>query len=90
MRLGPVMAMLALPGAGLALDGAGLTPFGRQASPPDLVRSAASFDCAEVSCKQLSSCDEACFKLVQCGQSKRDGDNDGIPCENLCSRPCPR
>jgi hypothetical protein len=25
---------------------------------------------------------------VQCGQGRRDGDNDGIPCENLCSRRC--
>ena len=30
----------------------------------------------------------ACFKLIQCGQSKRDGDHDGIPCENLCRSRC--
>lgn len=53
-----------------------------------LFESAANFDCANVSCKRLRSCEEACFKLIQCGQRVRDGDNDGIPCENLCSRRC--
>jgi hypothetical protein len=47
-----------------------------------------AFDCRNVSCKRLRSCQEACYKLVQCGQGRRDGDNDGIPCENLCSRRC--
>ena len=49
---------------------------------------AQSFDCSDVSCKRLRSCDEACHKLLVCGQSKRDGDGDGIPCESLCSRRC--
>ncbi|WP_089268775.1 excalibur calcium-binding domain-containing protein [Puniceibacterium sediminis] len=52
------------------------------------LRLAQAFDCRDVSCKRLSSCAEACFKLLQCGQSKRDGDHDGIPCENLCSSRC--
>ncbi|MBV2360814.1 excalibur calcium-binding domain-containing protein [Thalassococcus sp. CAU 1522] len=51
-------------------------------------RLAQAFDCRDVSCKQLRSCEEACYKLLQCGQTKRDGDNDGIPCENLCKRRC--
>ena len=51
-------------------------------------RTAQAFDCRDVSCKRLRSCEEACYKLLQCGQRKRDGDNDGIPCENLCSRRC--
>jgi len=50
---------------------------------------AVRFDCANVSCKKLRSCEEACYKLKVCGQASRDGDNDGIPCENLCSKPCP-
>ena len=54
----------------------------------DAFRTAQAFDCRDVSCKKLRSCAEACYKLLQCGQSKRDGDNDGIPCENLCSRRC--
>ncbi|MBP0482900.1 excalibur calcium-binding domain-containing protein [Sagittula sp. M10.9X] len=47
-----------------------------------------AFDCRDVSCRRLRSCEEACFKLIQCGQSKRDGDHDGIPCENLCRSRC--
>nr|WP_082135314.1 excalibur calcium-binding domain-containing protein [Puniceibacterium sp. IMCC21224] len=54
----------------------------------DALRLAQAYDCSDVSCKRLSSCAEACYKLLQCGQRKRDGDNDGIPCENLCSSPC--
>lgn len=51
-------------------------------------RTAQAFDCRNVSCKRLRSCEEACFELIQCGQKVGDGDNDGIPCENLCSRRC--
>lgn len=47
------------------------------------------YTCANVSCKRLRSCAEACYKLKVCGQKIRDRDNDGIPCENLCSRRCP-
>lgn len=47
-----------------------------------------AYDCSDRSCKALRSCDEACYKLMVCGQRKRDGDNDGIPCENLCRRRC--
>ncbi|MBV7393140.1 excalibur calcium-binding domain-containing protein [Mameliella alba] len=54
----------------------------------DQFRTAQAFDCRNVSCKRLRSCAEACYKLLQCGQSKRDGDKDGIPCENLCKRRC--
>lgn len=54
----------------------------------DAFRVAQSYDCRNVSCKRLRSCDEACYKLIQCGQKIRDGDNDGIPCENLCRRRC--
>ncbi|MFV0335440.1 MAG: excalibur calcium-binding domain-containing protein [Tropicimonas sp.] len=53
-----------------------------------LLQLAAAYDCSDKSCKQMSSCDEACYKLVVCGQKKRDGDNDGIPCENVCSARC--
>lgn len=34
-------------------------------------------------CKQVSSCREAV--ILWCGgYSRADGDNDGIPCENVC------
>ena len=32
----------------------------------------------------MSSCAEAHYKFTVCGQGKRDGDSDGIPCENVC------
>ncbi|MBL4811848.1 MAG: excalibur calcium-binding domain-containing protein [Rhodobacteraceae bacterium] len=51
---------------------------------------AQSYTCQNATCSQISSCEEACYKLVVCGHRRRDGDNDGIPCENLCSRRCPR
>ena len=49
---------------------------------------AQAFDCSRATCTQIRSCEEACYKLRVCGHSRRDGDNDGIPCENLCSRRC--
>lgn len=39
-------------------------------------------DCGKT-CESMS-CDEAYFQLNACGCGKRDGDNDGIPCENVC------
>ncbi len=34
-------------------------------------------------CKTMTSCEEAV--IAWCGgDTRRDGDNDGIPCENLC------
>ena len=49
---------------------------------------AQSFDCSRKTCTQIRSCAEACHKLLVCGDTRRDGDGDGIPCENLCSRRC--
>lgn len=42
-----------------------------------------SCDCAKT-CKQMSSCQEAYYQLQVCGCSARDGDDDGVPCEDLC------
>ena len=39
-------------------------------------------------CKQMTSCAEACFSLKQCGVSRLDGNNDGIPCSKLCHSVC--
>lgn len=35
-------------------------------------------------CEQMVSCEEAYFQLNQCGCRRRDADNDGVPCENMC------
>ena len=55
---------------------------------PHSVWQAQAYDCSNKTCKQISSCEEACYKLMVCGHRKRDADDDGIPCENLCARPC--
>ena len=35
-------------------------------------------------CREMTSCEEAKFYLVQCGVGSLDGDKDGVPCETLC------
>ena len=47
------------------------------------------FSCSpRKTCGQMRSCKEACFYLITCGDRRHDGDSDGIPCENICSRRC--
>lgn len=55
---------------------------------PQSVWQVQAYDCSNKTCTQISSCEEACYKLTVCGHRKRDADNDGIPCENLCARRC--
>ena len=43
----------------------------------------APFMLARMTCKQVSSCEEA-VALWCNGYSRADGDGDGIPCENVC------
>lgn len=38
---------------------------------------------AQHSCKAVSSCEEA-VEMWCSGYSRADGDDDGIPCENIC------
>lgn len=48
-------------------------------------RKATSYACGEKRyCKQMSSCAEASFHLLQCGRASLDPDRDGRPCEALC------
>jgi endonuclease G, mitochondrial len=35
-------------------------------------------------CRQMVDCAEAKFYLNECGESKLDGNGDGVPCEKLC------
>ncbi|WP_027159149.1 thermonuclease family protein [Methylobacter luteus] len=47
--------------------------------------SSAGFECGSKSrCGDMSSCAEATFYLNECGKSRLDRDNDGVPCESLC------
>ena len=46
----------------------------------------ASFICgAKTYCREMTSCSEARFHLIECGLSQLDGDRDGVPCEALCN-----
>jgi micrococcal nuclease len=50
------------------------------------VQTSGAYTCnCSKSCSQISSCDEAYYQLNTCGCSARDGDQDGVPCESLCS-----
>ena len=43
------------------------------------------FQCkGKKTCKQMQSCAEAKFYLMQCGLTRLDRDRDGIPCESMC------
>ncbi|WP_067564306.1 thermonuclease family protein [Halofilum ochraceum] len=45
----------------------------------------AEYSCSSSpNCGQIGSCQEARFRLTQCGQESLDGDNDGVPCESIC------
>lgn len=46
---------------------------------------APAFQCnCSKTCPAMASCEEAYFQLNTCGCGRRDGDNDGVPCEDLC------
>lgn len=45
----------------------------------------ASFQCGSKRyCREMTSCKEAFFYLRNCGLSRLDGDNDGVPCSSIC------
>lgn len=50
---------------------------------PPITTSSYSCNCSKT-CSNMSSCDEAYYQLNTCGCSRRDGDSDGVPCENIC------
>lgn len=54
--------------------------------PKPVIQPSGTYTCnCSKSCTQISTCDEAYYQLNTCGCSARDGDQDGIPCESLCS-----
>ena len=54
-------------------------------SPPSSGEAQASFTCDPKFCSEMTSCQEALYKLNFCNQSSLDRDKDGIPCESICS-----
>ena len=60
---------------------------GQSIPPPQqsVTRPQNNFSCGpRKTCGQMSSCAEARFHFIQCGNGRLDGDNDGIPCEVIC------
>jgi endonuclease YncB( thermonuclease family) len=46
---------------------------------------AAKFQCGSKRyCREMTSCEEAEFYLRNCGLSRLDGDQDGVPCASIC------
>ena len=56
-------------------------PPSRQESQPQ--QPSYSCNCSKT-CGAMSSCQEAYYQLNNCGCGRRDGDNDGVPCESIC------
>nr|WP_273808927.1 MULTISPECIES: excalibur calcium-binding domain-containing protein [unclassified Pseudomonas] len=51
----------------------------------DGTSAAGSFSCTPLkACRQMTSCAEAKYQLQHCGNSRIDGDHDGVPCEAIC------
>ncbi|WP_087107254.1 endonuclease [Halomonas citrativorans] len=43
------------------------------------------FRCDErKNCGQMTSCEEAYFHFLQCGNGRLDGDSDEVPCNSIC------
>ncbi|WP_227689958.1 excalibur calcium-binding domain-containing protein [Psychrobacter cibarius] len=54
---------------------------------PVLTSSASSFTCdGRKHCSQMTSCAEATYFVQHCPNTKMDGNNDGIPCEQQWCR----
>jgi hypothetical protein len=77
----------------ILVAGLGIMRFVTASSPtPEFgtpVLEKSQYDCAKKLCKNMVSCEEACYKLKVCGHTQLDRDKDNIPCENVCSSPCP-
>jgi endonuclease YncB( thermonuclease family) len=43
-----------------------------------------SVGCEKKTCSQMRDCAEARYQLTVCGNTRIDGNKDGIPCESLC------
>nr|WP_235661078.1 excalibur calcium-binding domain-containing protein [Candidatus Hamiltonella defensa] len=57
-----------------------------QGKPTASASEPAQWTCgAKRTCSQMTSCEEARFYLKQCGLSGLDRNQDGVPCEKLCS-----
>ena len=53
--------------------------------PVESVASETAFDCESKYCNDMSVCAEAVYKLTICGHGRLDADEDGMPCESICT-----
>ncbi|MGK2927146.1 MAG: thermonuclease family protein [Lysobacterales bacterium] len=54
-------------------------------APPRPATTGSGFSCSQrKTCGQMASCAEADYHLLQCGNTRLDRNNDGVPCETIC------
>ncbi len=72
-----------------AVEQVGTAVATRLAAPPAEATDAPSlqtgYDCERKTCSAMSDCAEAVYKLTVCGHSQLDGNDDGVPCQAICS-----
>ena len=80
----------------VAIQGRGNPYVEKEAQPAPLPTPAANdpvfdnegsgFTCSErKTCSMMRSCDEAIYHLQQCGNTRLDGNKNGVPCQSICS-----
>lgn len=53
---------------------------------PTSVPTSSPYSCAsKKTCTEMASCEEAYYHLNTCGNGSLDRNNDGVPCESICS-----
>ena len=53
--------------------------------PVESVAAETRFDCESKTCGNMTLCEEAVYKLTICGHGRLDADEDGVPCESICT-----
>ncbi|WP_438767929.1 endonuclease [Kushneria sp. TE3] len=78
----------------VAIQGQGNSYVEKDAQPAPLPTPAANdpvfdtdtnFSCdTRKNCSMMRSCEEAMYHLQQCGNTRLDGNNNGVPCQSIC------
>lgn len=80
MRVTLLLAVVAFSVTGVSTRTHSQTGF-QEPSETYLKSLTSKYDCRNIACPKLKSCEEAFFKLKICKQRVRDRDRDGMPCE---------
>jgi hypothetical protein len=94
-RVAPAVAITTL----VSLAGCALDAPAKQAAPRKIIVekqrtctvttapiSKAEFCATPKDCPSITTCGEAYFRYTTCGEVLRDGQRNGIPCENRCGK----